>query len=103
MKLLLLEKILIFQFHKGAIRTFPPFAQIGSHVNFNSIKVRLELLRVLLVPFLRCYFNSIKVRLELYRITPQLDYADVFQFHKGAIRTPRGIALDNLSTVISIP
>ena len=27
------------------------------------------------------------MRLELYRCTPVLDYAHIFQFHKGAIRT----------------
>ena len=34
----------IFQFHKGAIRTFTYFLTIKDYeVNFNSIKVRLEL------------------------------------------------------------
>ena len=54
----------VFQFHKGAIRTyFHPF----------------NLFRM-------ARFNSIKVRLELTPTTCMLA-VDVFQFHKGAIRT----------------
>ena len=79
-----------------------------SFVNFNSIKVRLELsgsvpsttmsnsfqfhkgaIRTVLevlydVAFL--YFNSIKVRLEPTGNTDEVDKL-TFQFHKGAIRT----------------
>ena len=57
--------------------------------HFNSIKVRLELLRkVLMVQLI--HFNSIKVRLE--RLRPCMSRAEisVFQFHKGAIRTSKG-------------
>ena len=47
-------------------------------------------------------FNSIKVRLELD------DYSmpcmvRIFQFHKGAIRTMKTIALKNIIDTISIP
>ena len=55
---------------------------------FNSIKVRLELSDDKLYVGMVNNFNSIKVRLERSRredksIEPE------FQFHKGAIRTPR--------------
>ena len=48
-------------------------------------------------------FNSIKVRLELaldklYRLSAQ-----AFQFHKGAIRTNNTFELPKTSTQISIP
>ena len=59
------QHTLIFQFHKGTIRTLGVFL-----VSIHSLS----------------YFNSIKVRLELivdyiYHELPQ------FQFHKGTIRT----------------
>ena len=53
-----------FQFHKGTIRTNPYPTLCRRLVNFNSIKVRLELL-------ILCYIHQ---RLQ-------------FQFHKGTIRT----------------
>ena len=53
-----------FQFHKGTIRTFLTKKPITLSVYFNSIKVRLEL--VVVAEVLREFrnFNSIKVRLE---------------------------------------
>ena len=57
-------RTLVFQFHKGAIRTVAALKQQLSDTNFNSIKVRLERLRIVPAP------------LHI-----------VFQFHKGAIRT----------------
>ena len=54
----------VFQFHKGAIRTYCSAPLYRLRQDFNSIKVRLELVIT--------YF--------LYRCSP-------FQFHKGAIRT----------------
>ena len=53
-----------FQFHKGTIKTHVHKVKLVNLVNFNSIKVRLELL----VPW-----NSVGF--------------PVFQFHKGTIRT----------------
>ena len=54
----------IFQFHKGAIRTLIECNYSDKYLDFNSIKVRLEL-------------------------SAQLDQINftTFQFHKGAIRT----------------
>ena len=34
--------VVLFQFHKGAIRTFIVFGSLSGDFNFNSIKVRLE-------------------------------------------------------------
>ena len=77
---------LIFQFHKGTIRTFK-FSQAGLRLrNFNSIKVRLELLLHILPIILLRYFNSIKVRLE-QESKVNRSLAVLFQFHKGTIRT----------------
>ena len=58
------ERSLIFQFHKGTIRTMATFIVQYSLLYFNSIKVRLELLIMLLMIPLLSHFNSIKVRLE---------------------------------------
>ena len=54
-----------FQFHKGAIRTGVVYIDSLTADNFNSIKVRLELLGA-----------------DIYTTSKLL-----FQFHKGAIRT----------------
>ena len=53
-----------FQFHKGTIRTYTGHKVQNSKLSFNSIKVRLELLNLPLLPTLI-----------------------LFQFHKGTIRT----------------
>ena len=55
---------LLFQFHKGAIRTTYQNRLLQEQFNFNSIKVRLEPTPILLIRFWHTYFNSIKVRLE---------------------------------------
>ena len=55
-------------------------------VDFNSIKVRLEQSSLTQISRGFSYFNSIKVRLEL--VTKKwFDMILSFQFHKGAIRT----------------
>ena len=54
-----------FQFHKGTIRTVYRCVEVISDSDFNSIKVRLEQLKV---------FAADASKLE-------------FQFHKGTIRT----------------
>ena len=56
-------------------------------VNFNSIKVQLELLKRKLSKFIGFYFNSIKVQLELIAPTSANGFISIFQFHKGTIRT----------------
>ena len=56
-------------------------------LHFNSIKVRLELLREQIKQVSQQDFNSIKVRLELPPRTRPLPSPPAFQFHKGTIRT----------------
>ena len=57
-----------------------------SYLNFNSIKVRLELGRDTKDKVEYSYFNSIKVRLE-HNTSIVTVNSSTFQFHKGAIRT----------------
>ena len=71
----------VFQFHKGAIRTFT-----------NSSRVKSVL----------SYFNSIKVRLEHLRLLTKRRLTK-FQFHKGAIRTFIASFLSFSWMAISIP
>ena len=77
---------LIFQFHKGTIRTTAIPLQSKKQVNFNSIKVRLERLILLFAIFQSFNFNSIKVRLE-HPYSLKQNGGILFQFHKGTIRT----------------
>ena len=83
---MLKRKIVKFQFHKGAIRTISPPFKISSLSIFQFHKgaIRTNILVCLLTVLMD--FNSIKVRLELLRIVLQRSIC-LFQFHKGAIRT----------------
>ena len=72
---------LLFQFHKGTIRTL------------------LEIADAAQMPF---YFNSIKVRLELLEKQEGIEIEE-FQFHKGTIRTIRAADCRKLRQLISIP
>ena len=69
-----------FQFHKGTIRTDTPNGNLSHYSNFNSIKVRLELV--------------------LLEYTKPKDV--LFQFHKGTIRT-YGFSRQMSGYIISIP
>ena len=103
-----------FQFHKGTIRTVTVLPLICLKLNFNSIKVRLELSLSGVLHYVKpifqfhkgtirtlkrltsifsylLYFNSIKVRLERY-FEQQYYLSSEFQFHKGTIRTDGTIA-----------
>ena len=55
---------MIFQFHKGTIRTTLKSASGVVLNNFNSIKVRLEPHFMSAFAIEQLHFNSIKVRLE---------------------------------------
>ena len=77
-----------FQFHKGAIRTFPSIRDFFRDTYFNSIKVRLERAVAICQLAIYLYFNSIKVRLER-ALVAEYSKPNKFQFHKGAIRTQR--------------
>ena len=70
-----------FQFHKGTIRTFGDYGLFAWQANFNSIKVRLE----------------------LFSFSYEVAELITFQFHKGTIRTRKSTIRDVLFYVISIP
>ena len=76
-----------FQFHKGTIRTLLALCNEIPLFDFNSIKVRLELCTVKILLPLLLYFNSIKVRLERVAGGCSVVGIQLFQFHKGTIRT----------------
>ena len=79
-----------FQFHKGTIRTSKPTTRRLLNANFNSIKVQLELQKLLPLGSNASNFNSIKVQLE--RMAQDgIRRRSRFQFHKGTIRTNRFI------------
>ena len=60
----------------------------NNHLNFNSIKVRLEFDYLKGECTQQVYFNSIKVRLESDIALEGSDKFVIFQFHKGAIGVP---------------
>ena len=60
---------------------------------FNSIKVRLERPLLVSFPCFRSHFNSIKVRLELEYRKLFRSKVEIFQFHKGTIRTGGSLRL----------
>ena len=77
---------MVFQFHKGTIKT-PEYFQLGEQFDyFNSIKVRLKLRKKNFLEAALIDFNSIKVRLKLNQLA-NLDMPFLFQFHKGTIKT----------------
>ena len=92
---------IIFQFHKGAIRTLVEKSLRTHSLNFNSIKVRLE--RNALQKRSRALvFQFHKGAIRTSAFIQNADAKPQFQFHKGAIRT----FADNLlaqGSVISIP
>ena len=61
-----LVNLVVFQFHKGTIRTLILLCVISSSVYFNSIKVQLERLKDSVFDLSVGNFNSIKVQLEPY-------------------------------------
>ena len=54
---------------------------------FNSIKVQLELNYLHSDIIVQLHFNSIKVQLEPADTSGVQQVPDIFQFHKGTIRT----------------
>ena len=81
---------LIFQFHKGAIRTAASCLLQYRHKHFNSIKVRLELRAAGLNPYLAMQFQFHKGAIRTKSVISLLNGIMKFQFHKGAIRTESG-------------
>ena len=74
-----------FQFHKGTIKTIYALGLIGSYL-FQFHKGTIKTLKDYVLKLLELNFNSIKVRLKLIKV---LIYALglIFQFHKGTIKT----------------
>ena len=75
-----------FQFHKGAIRTRDPDCVRAKPHQFQFHKGAIRTLLLRNGRRLHLDFNSIKVRLELQGRKLQFAHLQ-FQFHKGAIRT----------------
>ena len=76
----------LFQFHKGAIRTFIPQVLLVQITHFNSIKVRLERSSLQRL-FCSSQFQFHKGAIRTLRQKPEPKKKGIFQFHKGAIRT----------------
>ena len=77
---------LMFQFHKGSIRTKHGTERTHRLRCFNSIKVQLEHNFIKVLISVVCCFNSIKVQLE--HSDKSFSWSRrLFQFHKGSIRT----------------
>ena len=78
---------LLFQFHKGTIRTVNVADSDAQNLNFNSIKVRLEHDDKAASKLLASLFQFHKgtIRTTTRALTPSLPTS--FQFHKGTIRT----------------
>ena len=95
-------RLLLFQFHKGTIRTVPDGLIRIDYFRFNSIKVRLEQTIPPSSKFGATMFQfhkgTIRTSKRETRDTPPL----MFQFHKGTIRTPLFAEIAN-RTSVSIP
>ena len=92
---------LLFQFHKGTIKTFGNSATETRRLNFNSIKVRLKL-NVIAAADVFSVFQFHKGTIKT--VTPPAGTSTFFQFqfHKGTIKTLRRFHCV-VSPVISIP
>ena len=77
---------LLFQFHKGTIRTFTLNSLFIHLLKFQFHKGTIRTSQTLGFVFAEHHFNSIKVRLEHQMQQYYTDFM-LFQFHKGTIRT----------------
>ena len=77
---------LIFQFHKGTIRTFPSTVKMPCYGYFNSIKVQLEPVLPLEQPKNKT-FQFHKGTIRTHFLIRCVCILLIFQFHKGTIRT----------------
>ena len=99
---------MLFQFHKGTIKTKDRFSLLAAFIDFNSIKVQLKHFEIFLNVCFRSFqfhkgtiktlaksvynddltnFNSIKVQLKREGVQQALLKIIEFQFHKGTIKT----------------
>ena len=76
-----------FQFHKGTIRTLCPFLASLPLRHFNSIKVQLERLFLLILSTEKLIFQFHKGTIRTLKIVIKVLIYALFQFHKGTIRT----------------
>ena len=76
-----------FQFHKGTIRTDTPNGNLSHYSNFNSIKVRLELVLLEYTKPKDVLFQFHKGTIRTEDSSDTEHPACSFQFHKGTIRT----------------
>ena len=96
------QRYVVFQFHKGAIRTMMNFSGSPLLDNFNSIKVRLELVKRDRFYVSNRNFNSIKVRLER-RISVHCRMECIY-FNSIKVRLePSPISSPMATLIISIP
>ncbi len=77
---------LVFQFHKGTIRTSTLLNRLNAVLAFQFHKGTIRTITRLISDIPTINFNSIKVQLEHDRVH-HVVYALSFQFHKGTIRT----------------
>ena len=75
-----------FQFHKGTIRTCSLSGGCSLVSRFQFHKGTIRTCTARLDSFFSIHFNSIKVRLELSFCVVKIHFKQ-FQFHKGTIRT----------------
>ena len=75
----------------------------NAFANFNSIKVQLELLRMLLGFLRRLLFQFHKGTIRTYLSAGASLFSQLFQFHKGTIRTQILSFIYLLAKSISIP
>ena len=77
---------MLFQFHKGTIRTLYQLIPQLLNINFNSIKVQLERSYATWIRSSSTFqFHKGTIRTATDFPIPELD--SIFQFHKGTIRT----------------
>ena len=84
------EALVVFQFHKGTIKTYLQTVKNATGIVFQFHKGTIKTASWSSLTFWWQDFNSIKVRLKLpSSVVTQSQIA--FQFHKGTIKTPNSV------------
>ena len=78
--------LVLFQFHKGTIRTELQVLNLVSLLHFNSIKVQLEPIKSVMTITCTDRFQFHKGTIRTFLFVQNLT-KERFQFHKGTIRT----------------
>ena len=92
----------VFQFHKGTLKTTRWYHFIDINKNFNSIKVRLKRMFLCKSRINSSTFQFHKGTIKTRIFNPVVSVAFEFQFHKGTIKT-RIFLLILMCLFISIP